>query len=145
MCFNPKESLGHYCVQPIRHGLNWWFWCGHEALSTLPFCCTRPHSPFKTLTSLLGVLTAFGISCAFWRDLGGTCGCPRNFGWHLRMSAKSAGACEICERALRLRNGDLDGFRRIFVDSDGVRRILAGFCGTPRFSGGCVRMLAQLL
>ena len=145
MCFNPKESLGHYCVQPIRHGLNWWFWCGHEAFSTLPFCCTRPHSTFKTLTSFLGVLTAFGISCAFWRDLGGTFGCPRNFGWHPRMSAKSAGVCEICERALRLRNGVLDGFRRIFVDSDGVRRILAGFCGAPRFSGGCVRMLAQFL
>ena len=32
----------------------------------------------------------------------------------------------MTERAFRLRNGDLDGFRRIFVDSDGVRRIQKG-------------------
>ena len=71
--------------------------------------------------------------------------------WRLRMSTElwvaSMDVCEICgrtERALRLRNGDLGGFRRIFVDSDGLRRILAGFCGTPRFSGGCARMPAQL-
>ena len=63
----------------------------------------------------------------------------------------STDVCEICggpmdeKTSLRLRNGDLDGFRRIFVDSDGVQRILAGFCGTPHFSGGCVQMPAQLL
>ena len=147
MCFNPKETLGHYSLQPIKHGRSWWFWCGHEALSTLLFGVLDPTHPSKPSQTLVGVLITFGSSCAFRRDLGGACGCPRNFGWRLRMSAKSAGAYALWMEKTSLRpwNGDIDGFRRIFVDSDGVRLILAGFCGTPRFSGGCVQMPAQLL
>ena len=115
-------------MQPIRHGLNWWFWCGHEALSTLPFCCTRPHSPFKTLTSLLGVLTAFGISCAFWRDLGGTAdvhgtlggiyGCLRN----LRGPARSANEPSGCGMETLT---DFDGFLWIPTESGGSWRDFA--------------------
>ena len=139
-----KKNRGHYCLQPIRHGLNWWLWCGHEALSTFPFCCARPHSPFKTLTNLVRVFTAFGNSCACRRDLGGAYGCPRNFGWGLRMPAKPAGAYGWTARASDCGMETLmhfDGFCRFC----GFRQILAGFCGTPNFSGGSVRMPAQLL
>ena len=61
--------------------------------------------------------------------LGGIYGCLRNLRGPTDGKKKTN---------LRLRNGDLDGFRRIFVDFDGVRRILAGFCATPWFSGGCL-------
>ena len=141
----PERNPWTLLLQPIKDRLNWWFWCGHEALSTLPFWCTRTHSPFKSLTN--------PRRCAHY--LWQLTRVPAGFGWRLRMSTEvwvaSTDVCDICEgvwikkTSLRLWNGDLDGFRRIFVDSDGVRRILAGFCGTPRFSGGCVQMPAQLL
>ena len=67
--------------------------------------------------------------------LGGIYGCLRN----LRGPAKSANEPSGCGMETLT---DFDGFLWI---PTGVRRILAGFCGAPRFSGGCVRMLAQLL
>ena len=76
-------------------------------------------------------------------------------GWHLRMSTElwvaSTDVCEICGGLRTDRTSPQAAEWRPwristdFLDSDGVRRILAGFCGTPRFSGGCARMPAQLL
>ena len=114
MCFNPKENLGHHCVQPIKAELV--VWCGHGALSTLFCCCTRPHSPLKTLTNFVGVLTAFGNSRAFRRKpvvptdvhgtLGGVYGCLRNPG------------AAMDRTSLRLRNGNIDRFCYAVADQN---------------------------
>ena len=133
-------------MQPIRQGLNCWFWCGHEALSTLPFFCSRPHSPLKTFTSLLGVLTAFGNSCAFRRDLGGACGCPRTFGWRLRMSAKSAGPMdgpnEPSGCGMETFLTDFDGFLWIPTESGGSWRDFAEPLG---FADACPTSVRGIL
>ena len=88
MYFNPKETLGHYSLQPIKHGLNWWFWCAMRPYPLSLFGVLDPTHPSKPSQTLVGVLITFGNSCAFRRDLvapadvrgtlGGVYGCLRN-------------------------------------------------------------------
>ena len=74
------------------------------------------------------MLTAFGNSCTFRQDLGGACGCPRNFGWRLRISAKSAGPTDGLNKPSgcgmeTLKDFDgFCGFRRSPADLGGILR-----------------------
>ena len=67
--------------------------------------------------------------------LGGVYGCLRSL----------RGANGWKKTSLRLRNGDLDGFRRIFVDSDGVRRNLAGFAEPLAHTDACPTSVRGIL
>ena len=140
---NVQNGCGHYSMQPTRHGLNWWFWCGHEASSTLPFCCAQPpltpqnlHGHYRSAYCIWQLMRVLAVLVVRLRI-------STKFGVAFTDACKTCGRLWTDRTSLRLRSGNLDDFRRILripMDSDGSWRDFAEPLG---FRGGVCALLER--